>query len=53
MEAVIADRDEDVVWQEVSAIVDRFGGDCCECGPIGPEYKPFVDLFRDVEGFAP
>jgi hypothetical protein len=45
MEAVIADRDADDVFDEVGAIAERCGGDCIECGPIGPEYEPFVELF--------
>jgi hypothetical protein len=38
---------------DINATVDKFGGDCIECGPIATDYKPFVDLFRDTPGFVP
>ena len=50
MEAVITGRDEDEVWQEVDTVTRKYGGGCVECGPIGPEYEPFTELFSDVEG---
>jgi hypothetical protein len=49
MEAVVTNRDKNTVWAEVEAIVMQFGGNCCQCGPIGPEHKPFADLFKDIE----
>jgi hypothetical protein len=49
MEVVITGRDdEDEVWEEVHAIANKYGGDCVEWGPIGPEYQPFVELFSNV-----
>jgi hypothetical protein len=53
MEVVIAGRDMDDVFDEVQDIVDNFGGDCIECGPIATNYQPFVDLFSDTPGFVP
>lgn len=52
MEVVITGRDADdadEVWREISTVAVKYGGDCIECGPIGPEYEPFVELFADVE----
>ena len=54
MEVVITGRDADEaaeVLQEVGTVTRKYGGECCECGPIGPEYEPFVELFSDVEGW--
>jgi hypothetical protein len=35
------------LWEEVDAIVGKFGGECTECpGPIGVEYTPFYELFE-------
>ena len=52
MEAVITGRDDAVeVLTEVDVIAGKYGGGCCACGPIGPEYQPFVELFMDVEGW--
>jgi hypothetical protein len=57
MEAVFAtpDNDENTtrIWDEINAIVDKFGGYCGECGPITTDYKPFVDLFYDIPEFVP
>jgi hypothetical protein len=55
MEAVTAAPDgyESEVEEEVRAIADRFGGDCIGCDPIGPEYKPFVELLKDTPEFVP
>jgi hypothetical protein len=44
LEAVIAGRDADDVFDEINDIAERYGG--IECGPLGPEYEPFVELFR-------
>src|SRR5262245_58429974 len=33
------------IMDEVNAIVERYGGLCFECGPIGPDHTPFADLF--------
>src|SRR5262249_1354751 len=33
------------IMKEVDAIVGRYGGECFECGPIGPDHTPFADLF--------
>ena len=54
MEVIITGRDADEaveVLQEVGTVTRKYGGECCECGPIGPEYEPFVELFSDVEGW--
>jgi hypothetical protein len=54
MEVVITDRDANeagVVLKEVDDVANKYGGCCCECGPIGPEYEPFVELFADVKGW--
>jgi hypothetical protein len=31
---------------EINAIVDRYGGDLSECGPIPSDRVPFEDLFE-------
>ena len=31
------------IWDEITAIVRPYGGDCWECGPILPDYVPFED----------
>jgi hypothetical protein len=46
MEAVITDRDVDTVEKEVGGIVERFGGDLVEWGPIEPGYVPFAWRFE-------
>jgi len=51
MEVVITSDDENDVLKEVDSIAEKYGGACCECGPIGPEYEPFVELFGDVDGW--
>jgi hypothetical protein len=35
------------IMDEVEAIVRKYGGVCLECGPIGRDYVPFADLFKD------
>lgn len=49
-----ADNDKviDALWNEVDAIVSKFGGLCWECGPIEPDHVPFADLFPDPEGLT-
>jgi hypothetical protein len=53
IEAVIEGPDDpkviDAIMNEVNAIVDRYGGLCMSCGPIGKDYVPFADLFEDAE----
>jgi hypothetical protein len=54
MEVVITGRDADeagVVLEEVDTIAGKYGGCCCECGPISSDYAPFVELFADVKGW--
>jgi hypothetical protein len=34
------------VMREISAIVDRYGGDLSECGPILSDHVPFEELFE-------
>ena len=54
LEVVITGRDADdasAVLDEVDTVVRKYGGGCCECGSIGPEYQPFVGLFGNVEGW--
>ena len=52
IEAVIDGSDDDkvigAIMKEVDAIVERYGGLCRECGPIGRDYVPFADLTKDV-----
>ena len=38
----------DAIMNEVEAIVGKYGGHCLECSPIGRDYVPFADLFKDV-----
>lgn len=35
------------MMDEVEAMVGKYGGVCIECGPIGRDYVPFADLFKD------
>jgi hypothetical protein len=34
----------EVLWSEVEAIVGKYGGSCCEFGPVGSDYAPFAEL---------
>jgi hypothetical protein len=34
------------VMHEIDAIVGRYGGACCECGPIPSDYVPFEGIFE-------
>ena len=36
------------IMDEVNAIVERYGGLCFECGPIGPDHMSFADSFKDI-----
>ena len=38
------------IMDEVDAIVGKYGGCCFECGPIGRDYRPFADMFKDSGG---
>ena len=38
----------DAIMNEVDAIVGKYCGVCIECGPIGRDYVPFADLFKDT-----
>src|SRR5262245_61874508 len=44
---VLTDNDKVLiaVMREVGAVVDRYGGDFSECGPIPSDREPFADLF--------
>ena len=42
MEVVYDDPSIDM--NDINAIVERFGGDCVECGEIATDYKPFERL---------
>jgi hypothetical protein len=57
IEAVIDGPDDakviGAIMSEVNAIVDKYGGICMECGPIGDEYVPFADLFKDAIDAVP
>jgi hypothetical protein len=52
IEAVIAGANDDRIIEaamnEVSGIVDRYGGAVIEWGVIGLDYVPFKDLFADT-----
>lgn len=52
IEAIIEGPDDDkvigAVFEEVNSIVDKYGGLCDECGPVEPDYVPFVDLIREA-----
>lgn len=51
IEAVIVGPNDskviDAIMKEVDAIVGKYGGTCFECGPIGRDYVPFADLFKE------
>jgi hypothetical protein len=53
IEAVIVGPDDPkvlaAIMNEVDAIVGKYGGVCFECGPIGRDYVPFADLFKNAE----
>jgi hypothetical protein len=36
----------EAIMDEIDAIVERYGGLCCECGPIPSDYLPFEGLFE-------
>jgi hypothetical protein len=40
LEVIIAGRDTDAVWKEVSAIVFRYGGEFDDCGTVESDYVP-------------
>ena len=42
------DKFVDAVWDEINAIVDHYGGDFYECGPVEPIEldRPFERLFE-------
>jgi hypothetical protein len=50
MEASIDGIDDDkivhAIMNEIDAIVGRYGGLCCECGPIPSDHVPFEGLFE-------
>ena len=52
IEAVIVGPNDpkviDAIMNEVDAIVGKYCGVCIECGPIGRDYVPFADLFKDT-----
>ena len=52
IEAVIVGPNDpkvvDAIMNEVDAIVGKYCGVCIECGPIGRDYVPFADLFKDI-----
>jgi hypothetical protein len=52
IEAVISGPSDskviDATMNEVEAIVCKYGGCCLECGPIGQDYVPFADLYKDI-----
>jgi len=47
------DKFVSAVWDEIDAIVDRYGGDICECGLIkSDEEHPFERLFEPATPVA-
>ena len=52
MEASIDGLEDDkilgAIWDEINAIVDRYGGSCDECGPVPSDYVPFEDVFEEI-----
>jgi hypothetical protein len=53
MEASIAGTHDDksmhAIWDEINAIVNRYHGDCWECGPILSDHVPFEGLFDSLD----
>ena len=45
IDATDDDKTVDAIMDEINAIVDRYGGLCCECGPIPSEHIAFEELF--------
>jgi hypothetical protein len=52
IEAVFGDPNLDNLG-DINAIVEEFGGDCAECGPIATDCQPFVDFLSGMPGFVP
>lgn len=44
MEAVKVGTDLDAIWDEITAIVERFDGDCQACGEISDDHVPLKFL---------
>ena len=40
------DKIVEAIMDEINAIVDGYGGLCCECGPIPSDHVPFEGIFR-------
>jgi hypothetical protein len=40
------DKIVDAIMDEINAIVDDYGGLCCECGPIPSDHVPFEGIFQ-------
>lgn len=57
IEAVIEAPDDpkviNAIINEVSVIVEKYGGLCMEWGHIGKDYVPFADLFEDAKRSGP
>ena len=51
IEAAIDGTDDDrivgAIRDEINAIVERYGGLCCVCGPMPSDYVPFEDIFHE------
>jgi|SRR6516225_1192906 len=51
IEASIDGTDDDrivgAIRDEINAIVERYGGLCCVCGPMPSDYVPFEDIFHE------
>jgi hypothetical protein len=51
MEVSKVSTDMDATWNEISAIAERFGGTCDECGEISDDHTPF-NLLHDHDQAA-
>jgi hypothetical protein len=46
IDGIPEDKIVEAIKDEIDAIVDRYGGLCCEWGPIPSDYVPFEGIFE-------
>jgi hypothetical protein len=48
LEATKVGTNRDVIWNEIGAVVQGFGGDCDECGEVSDDHVPLQWLHDEM-----